>query len=107
MPNGPCGPDFREAFSCWVENKDNEEGFAEHCFENFSKWEKCLNENREIYKQGSDESDELNESETLGSEGKIETQTVPAIADEQEPVQSLSSNEHRAIAAASTNVPKT
>ena len=106
LPNGPCGPNFREAFSCWVENKDNEEGFAEHCFENFSKWEKCLSEHREIYKQNNDETSNVNPAEPKLVNENIASETVPAIEDEQQTVKSMPINEHRAIAAAST-APKT
>ena len=104
LPNGPCGPNFREAFSCWVENKDNEQGFAEQCFENFSKWEKCLSEYREIYKQSNDEPSEGNQikSETNNDN----TKALTAIEDQNDVVNTAPVNEHRAIAAASTG-PKT
>ena len=66
LPNGPCGPSFRESFQCWVENKDDEKDFAENCYEKFVAWEACLGEHRAIYrpeeedaKAGSNASDNL------------------------------------------------
>lgn len=55
LPNGPCGPAFRDAFSCWVENKSDQDAFASKCFDSFSAWEGCLSENRDIYKSENDD----------------------------------------------------
>ncbi|XP_039263634.1 mitochondrial intermembrane space import and assembly protein 40-like [Styela clava] len=95
LPNGPCGPSFREAFTCWVENRDDQDSFAEKCFDNFSKWEDCLSENRDIYKPSSSkqndnddnlniEANALNETEIENSNGSetvnMKTENRPAIA---------------------------
>nr|CAB3263827.1 mitochondrial intermembrane space import and assembly protein 40-A-like [Phallusia mammillata] len=57
LPNGPCGPDFREAFSCWVDNREDESTFAEKCYENFVKWESCLSEHKDVYKSSNSSED--------------------------------------------------
>ena len=108
LPNGPCGPSFRDAFSCWVENKDNEEGFAENCFENFTQWEKCLSEHRDIYRP---DNGDTNDTELTIPETKVtdSSNTVSSIDDDDKDAvnaASVSGQETRAIAAASA-VPKT
>ena len=107
LPNGPCGPSFREAFSCWVENRDNDEGFAEHCFENFTKWEKCLGENRDIYKQSGDEPNEAGPSKIVAGESGLKLDDKSQIKDDIASIdnesQEVAIKETRAIAAASTS----
>ena len=110
LPNGPCGPSFKEAFTCWVENKDNEQGFAENCFENFTNWERCLSENKDIYRQDDDppSSQKNAEAGVTGSINNFEDDSE--IKNNQLTSSSASTsvtvNETRAIAAAST-APKT
>uniref|UniRef100_H2Z7L2 GCK domain-containing protein n=1 Tax=Ciona savignyi TaxID=51511 RepID=H2Z7L2_CIOSA len=90
LPNGPCGSSFREAFSCWVENKDNEEAFADKCFENFTTWENCLGEHRDIYRQTDEKMSEAdNELKEMDQNSDIKS-----ISDKE-------STSNRAIAAAS------
>lgn len=97
LPNGPCGPSFREAFTCWAENRDDHDSFAEKCFDNFTTWEECLAENRHIYKSSKRDDDEekeveggnltqvIKESETMNETESVE-HSVPqsAITSERE-----------------------
>lgn len=108
LPNGPCGPSFREAFSCWVENRDNDQGFADNCFDNFTSWEKCLGENRDIYKQsGDDQPSDASRSEVVATEPELPSENKSQLQDDIKSIendsQEVAIKETRAIAAASTS----
>lgn len=100
LPSGPCGPAFKEAFSCWVENRDHEENFANNCFENFSTWEHCLAENKDIYKPSDDEEKGDTDTKTdnyVKSENDDQTKQIES----SEPSPAITHDSNRAIAAAS------
>jgi len=109
LPNGPCGPSFREAFTCWVDNKDDESTFAENCYEKFIAWEGCLGENRDIYRKSDDshpEDDNVSpdpssrDSSDPKSLGDVDEPPLAALSDESV-TNSSSGDATRAIAAAS------
>ncbi|XP_002125847.2 mitochondrial intermembrane space import and assembly protein 40-B-like [Ciona intestinalis] len=98
LPNGPCGDNFREAFSCWVEHKDNEESFAEKCFENFTKWEECISEHKDIYRP----TEEKNEASNKDEKEIKDTNESASIDSSIDKDNTHSTSQTRAIAAASS-----
>jgi intermembrane space import and assembly protein 40 len=50
MAHGPCGPEFREAFSCFVYSEDEPKGI--NCVEKFQGMQNCFREHPEIYASG-------------------------------------------------------
>lgn len=77
MAHGPCGEQFREAFSCFVFSKEEPKGVE--CIEHFKNMQNCFREHPEIY--GS----ELDEDEVAGeidAQSAGEPTTAPASASE-------------------------
>jgi mitochondrial intermembrane space import and assembly protein 40 len=68
MAHGPCGPQFREAFSCFVYS--NEEPKGMDCIEKFQGMRDCFQEHPDVYK------DELMEDEELDRELEAEKQEL-------------------------------
>lgn len=50
MAHGPCGPQFREAFSCFVYSEDEPKGI--NCVEKFKSMQDCFREHPDIYAEG-------------------------------------------------------
>lgn len=76
MAHGPCGPQFREAFSCFVFSEVEPKGID--CVEKFKAMQSCFREHPEVYADeimDDDEDDEPVNSET--SEG------LPPVTDEE------------------------
>lgn len=68
MAHGPCGPQFREAFSCFVYSEQEPKGMD--CIEKFQGMRDCFQEHPEVYK------DELMEDEELDAELEAEKQDL-------------------------------
>lgn len=68
MAHGPCGPQFREAFSCFVFS--NEEPKGMDCIEKFQGMRDCFQDHPDVYK------DELMEDEELDRELEAEKQEL-------------------------------
>ena len=67
MAHGPCGEQFREAFSCFVFSKDEPKGID--CIDKFKGMQDCFREHPEIY--GSELEDDEQEGELAqGQEGQ-------------------------------------
>ncbi|KAJ7770137.1 hypothetical protein DFH07DRAFT_805883 [Mycena maculata] len=47
MAHGPCGPEFREAFSCFVHSEDEPKGI--NCVEKFQGMQTCFREHPDVY----------------------------------------------------------
>lgn len=60
MAYGPCGPEFREAFSCFVYSKEEPKGMD--CIDKFQNMQTCFREHPEHYKG------ELEDDESLDAE---------------------------------------
>lgn len=60
MAYGPCGPEFREAFSCFVYSKEEPKGMD--CIDKFQNMQTCFKEHPEHYKG------ELEDDEALDAE---------------------------------------
>ena len=50
MAHGPCGPEFREAFSCFVFSEDEPKGI--NCVEKFQNMQNCFRAHPEVYADG-------------------------------------------------------
>jgi intermembrane space import and assembly protein 40 len=50
MADGPCGPEFREAFSCFIYSEDEPKGI--NCVEKFQGMQTCFREHPEVYASG-------------------------------------------------------
>lgn len=50
MAHGPCGPEFREAFSCFVYSEGEPKGID--CVEKFRGMQDCFRQHPEIYAEG-------------------------------------------------------
>ena len=76
MASGPCGVDFREAFSCFHYSKADPKG--SDCYEPFSKMQQCMVSYPELYPMNNDDDDEneldkaLSELSTHDAEKNIE-----------------------------------
>merc|ERR1711939_779222 len=68
MAHGPCGPQFREAFSCFVFSQEEPKGMD--CIEKFQGMRDCFQEHPEVYK------DELMDDEELDAELEAEKQEL-------------------------------
>eukprot|EP00914_Ancora_sagittata_P015513 GHVO01030771.1.p1 GENE.GHVO01030771.1~~GHVO01030771.1.p1 ORF type:complete len:146 (+),score=20.40 GHVO01030771.1:277-714(+) len=47
MAHGPCGPEFREAFACFVYSEEDPKGI--NCVENFQAMQTCFRAHPEVY----------------------------------------------------------
>ena len=50
MAHGPCGPQFRDAFSCFVFSEEEPKGI--NCVDKFKAMQTCFREHPEIYGDG-------------------------------------------------------
>jgi hypothetical protein len=50
MAHGPCGPEFREAFSCFVYSEGEPKGIE--CVEKFKNMQDCFRRHPEVYAEG-------------------------------------------------------
>lgn len=90
MAHGPCGEQFKAAFSCFVYSKDEPKGVD--CIEHFKTMQNCFRDHPDIY--GSElEEDEVSES-LEGQDKPIAPEPSPAAAEsESAPMPSLSNME--------------
>ncbi len=68
MAHGPCGPQFREAFSCFVFSTEEPKGMD--CIEKFQGMRDCFQEHPDVYK------DELMDDEEIDRELEAEKQEL-------------------------------
>ena len=68
MAHGPCGPQFREAFSCFVFSTEEPKGMD--CIERFQGMRDCFQEHPDVYK------DELMDDEEIDRELEAEKQDL-------------------------------
>lgn len=63
MAHGPCGEEFKRAFSCFVYSEEEQKGVD--CIEFFKEMQDCFREHPEIYKDDIvDDDEEIVEQET-------------------------------------------
>ncbi|KAG6911107.1 hypothetical protein DXG01_003847 [Tephrocybe rancida] len=75
MAHGPCGPQFREAFSCFVFSEDEPKGI--NCVEKFKAMQTCFREHPEIYADEIDDEDGEAASRPEVPEGDVPTPGPP------------------------------
>ena len=57
MADGPCGPEFKEAFSCFVFSTEEPKGMD--CIDKFQNMQQCFQRHPEVYKGELEDDDEL------------------------------------------------
>ncbi|KAJ6587012.1 hypothetical protein DFH09DRAFT_1142299 [Mycena vulgaris] len=65
MAHGPCGPEFREAFSCFVHSEDEPKGI--NCVEKFQGMQTCFREHPEVYASEIADDEEAEAAEREGA----------------------------------------
>ena len=71
MAVGPCGLEFREAFSCFHYSKSEVKG--SECLEQFAKMQMCMKEYPELYEERKKEGEEGEVEEGKASEDESQT----------------------------------
>lgn len=51
MADGPCGPEFKDAFSCFVFSDQEPKGID--CVEKFKGMQECFRRHPDVYERGS------------------------------------------------------
>ncbi|KAJ7497383.1 hypothetical protein FB451DRAFT_1550256 [Mycena latifolia] len=81
MAHGPCGPEFREAFSCFVHSEDEPKGI--NCVEKFQGMQTCFREHPEVYASEIADDDEAEaaerESALPGEREGVEKESAPHV----------------------------
>ena len=71
MAHGPCGEDFKEAFSCFVFSKEEPKGMD--CIDNFKKMQDCFREHPDVYAgELADDDDEMIEDGISAEKAELE-----------------------------------
>ncbi|KAF5354829.1 hypothetical protein D9756_005365 [Leucocoprinus leucothites] len=65
MAHGPCGPDFREAFSCFIFSEQEPKGID--CVEKFKAMQDCFRRHPEVYSDEIMDDDEEEEASAAGT----------------------------------------
>lgn len=66
MASGPCGSEFKEAFSCFHYSKEEVKG--SECLEQFRAMQECMQRYPELYPQEDDKDDKDKQEKTAESE---------------------------------------
>ncbi|TQS36142.1 hypothetical protein Golomagni_03415 [Golovinomyces magnicellulatus] len=98
MAHGPCGEEFKAAFSCFVYSEEEPKGVE--CIEKFKTMQNCFRQYPEIYGSELDDDTNESESESEGVTAEKNTEDPEKIIQEPEQSQSLPpstprSTEHR------------
>lgn len=78
MAYGPCGEQFRAAFSCFVFSKDEPKGVE--CIEHFKTMQNCFRDHPEIYGSELDEEEVDAQIEAQKGDEPVSSQPTPAAA---------------------------
>ncbi|KAF8856347.1 hypothetical protein BDZ45DRAFT_654261 [Acephala macrosclerotiorum] len=70
MAHGPCGPEFREAFSCFVYSKEEPKGVE--CIEKFKGMQDCFRQHPEMYGSELEDDEEEVEQEIRAQQAEKE-----------------------------------
>ncbi|KIM75097.1 hypothetical protein PILCRDRAFT_79377, partial [Piloderma croceum F 1598] len=78
MAHGPCGPQFREAFSCFVFSEKEPKGID--CVEKFKGMQDCFREHPDVYAEEimDDDEDESNAPDSPDSPSEVQEGTAPS-----------------------------
>ena len=77
---GPCGPQFIDAFRCFLDSKEEDKG--SDCIESFQTMQACFREHPEHYKDFLGDGDKESEEDPAKSEAEQEAEAKAAKADE-------------------------
>ncbi|KAI3370388.1 hypothetical protein L3Q82_025156, partial [Scortum barcoo] len=96
MASGPCGSQFKEAFSCFHYSKEEVKG--SDCIENFRNMQECMQRYPELYPQEEEKESSSQESNsavapTEGSALPPETDSAPAASTSESDGMSLTDNQ--------------
>ncbi|KAJ7446148.1 hypothetical protein B0H11DRAFT_2290581 [Mycena galericulata] len=92
MAHGPCGPEFREAFSCFVHSEDEPKGI--NCVEKFQGMQTCFREHPDVYASEIADDEEAEAAEREASQtGADKEQQQPVSRAETADSESASSSE--------------
>lgn len=75
MATGPCGVQFREAFSCFHYSTDEPKGV--NCFDQFKTMQDCMANYPSLYKQNDDDDNDL---ENLNNDAEIRKEAEEKVA---------------------------
>ena len=75
MAHGPCGEEFRAAFSCFVFSKEEPKGMD--CIENFKGMQECFRRHPEIYGPELEDDDEEAQAMGPGEEAAVAAASLP------------------------------
>jgi intermembrane space import and assembly protein 40 len=89
MATGPCGVEFREAFSCFHFSENEPKGVE--CFDKFSTMQKCMTQYPSLYGKYN-EPDDDDEEEILGVQEDDDEQEGEAKRITDEPVNEMAAN---------------
>jgi intermembrane space import and assembly protein 40 len=81
MANGPCGEEFKAAFSCFVYSTEEPKGMD--CIEKFKGMQNCFREYPEIY--GAELQEDEEDAAVDESGNAIHAETAPSSASEEQP----------------------
>ena len=81
MAVGPCGLEFREAFSCFHYSKSEVKG--SECLEQFAKLQMCMKDFPELYEEKNKDGGETESSGDAKKEEEESTKDSPSSADSQ------------------------
>lgn len=98
MASGPCGSQFKEAFSCFHYSKEEVKG--SECIDNFRNMQECMQRYPELYPQEEDKessqaeasSSSVSAAPTEGSALPPETDSTPATSTSESAVSSDSTS---------------
>ncbi|KAH3673482.1 hypothetical protein WICPIJ_009741, partial [Wickerhamomyces pijperi] len=91
MAHGPCGEEFKEAFSCFVYSESDPKGFD--CIEKFKNMQNCFRKYPDVYSE-----------EIRDDEGPVDTLEVEQPAQQQEEQTTVIATEETPVIVAATPV---
>ncbi|KAL9070419.1 MAG: hypothetical protein Q9157_005813 [Trypethelium eluteriae] len=89
MAHGPCGEQFKAAFSCFVYSKEEPKGID--CIDNFKNMQDCFRQYPEVYGaelEGDEEEEELMQNSSLGEQPSSQAAQPKDVAVPSQPIPS-------------------
>lgn len=91
MATGPCGVEFREAFSCF--HYSDAEPKGSDCYDAFQTMQECFSKYPTVYNQNLDDDKDMDELQAQLADSKTDEYVDPLELDEDEETQPQSSTE--------------
>ena len=70
MAHGPCGEQFKEAFSCFVFSKEEPKGMD--CIDNFKNMQDCFREHPDVYKGELEDDEDMDDEDRADLQREVE-----------------------------------